>query len=145
MQKFRRLRQRFALAILKPINTAAIIILGFYTFLWGVWLVVPFWSVFESATLYSTMAWIAPEWVWGLIAIATGLVMIHGVLKNAFKELLRAAHVGFFHWLMISILYFEADYQNTGGITALMLAVYCAFIFVNIKTNKDRLDYTPMK
>lgn len=36
---------------------------------------------------------------------------------------------------MISILYFTGDPANTGGITALIFAVYAAFIYLNIKVN----------
>lgn len=65
-----------------------------------------------------------------------GLLMIYGVLRNSFRSLLTGAKVGFYHWFAICLLFFSGDWQNTGGPTATMIAVYCGFVWLNIKVNK---------
>ena len=127
---------KIAKALLKPINTSAVILLGVYTTVWGLWVANPFWTVFSQAPLYSTMASIMPEWAWGSIAILCGLVIVYGVLKPSYKTLTRGALVGTWHWATIAVLYFIGDALNTGGITSLTFAVYAAFVYLNIRVNK---------
>jgi hypothetical protein len=129
-----------AKALLLPINPAAVIILGIYTTLWGLWVANPFWDVFTRAPLYTALdkvppGTIPPELFWGFIAIACGLVIIYGAYKRQYYPLLVGAAVAGWHWLMIATLYFVGDWQNTGGITALALSIYGAFIYVNVRTN----------
>jgi hypothetical protein len=69
--------------MLKPINTAAIIILGAYTILWGLWVANPFWTVFDQAPIYNWMMQVMPEWIWGVVAILVGLLMVYGVLRHS--------------------------------------------------------------
>ena len=93
--------------------------------------------------MFSVISSLAPEWVWGSIAMATGLVTIYGAIKRGYKSLTRGAQVSFWHWLMICIFYFAGDPLNTGGITAGIFAVYSAFIFLNIRVNyKDNKNST---
>lgn len=122
-----------------PINTSAIIILALYTVIWGLWLISPFWATFDHAPLYSFLASIMSEFYWGGIAVACGGVMTAGVLKSSYESLIRGAFIGFVHWLVISIGYFIGDWHNTGGITALTIAIYCGFIYLNLKVNRDNM------
>lgn len=125
--------------LLKPVNTAAILILGVYTLCWGLWLANPFWNVFTRAPLYNFMSKIAPEWVWGGIAVAAGFAIIHGVFRPSYKALIFGALVGYFHWMVIAIMYFGGDWRNTGGLTALTFSVYSGFIWLNItRNNKNK-------
>jgi hypothetical protein len=130
---------RLATKMLEPVNTAAIIILGAYTTIWGLWVANPFWTVFTQAHLYDWMNRLMPEWAWGLIAIVVGLMMVYGVLRHSYRSLTLGALVGYFHWLAIAIMYFGGDWQNTGGITSLIIAIYSGFIWLNITRNKGNL------
>lgn len=129
-----------AKAMLRPINTAAIVIMGAYTFVWGFWIFNPFWDVFRTAKIFSYMAML-PEYFWGGLAMAVGIMMVYGVMKHNYKSLMWGAKVGFYHWTMICILYFFGDWQNTGGVTALMISFYCGFIWLNIRVNKAILVF----
>ena len=135
-KRISRLNTGLATALLRPINTSAIILLGIYTVVWGIWIVNPFWTVFTQAGLYSAMASLMPEFIWGIVALAAGAVICYGVLRPSHMRLLQGSFVGFVHWFLIAIFYFFGDWQNTGGITALFFAIYAAFIFVNLKVNK---------
>lgn len=128
--------------MLQPINTAAIVILGVFTVIWGAWVANPFWDVFTSAKLYSALynfapftTFIPPEIFWGCLAIICGLVTCRGALKRTYRTLTVGSGVMVWHWAMIATFYFIGDWHNTGGITSLVLACYAAFIYLNIKVN----------
>ena len=127
--------ERLAQALLLPINPALVVLLGIYTVVWGFWLANPFWEVFKTAPLYSVMADFAPEWVWGGIALAAGLVIITGAVKRSYGALTRGALVAFVHWFVISSMYFMGDPLNTGGITSFVIALYAAVVYLNIRIN----------
>ena len=82
-----------------------------------------------------------PEYVWGLIALGVGILMIYGVLRNSYRSLTLGAFVGYFHWFIIAIFYFGGDWRNTGGITSLMISIYSGFIWLNITRNKNRMHF----
>lgn len=132
--------EKIAVGILRPINTSLTVIVGGYTILWGLWFICPFWSVLSSAALYSVMAEIAPGYVWGCIAVLAGAIITRGALKPSSANLQWGALAGFFHWFAISMMYFLGDFTNTGGITALVFALYFCVIWVNVKVNRCHYD-----
>jgi hypothetical protein len=136
-------KEHLAGALLKPINPSASVILGVYTVLWGLWVVNPFWSVFARAPLYSVMASLAPEWAWGCFALFCGGMMIYGATNRSFRALTNGAIAVWGHWFIISVCYFFGDWQSTGGITALMLAVYAGFVYLNIRVNYKETQELP--
>lgn len=123
--------------ILQPINSAAILIMGVYSFFWGVWIANPIWSTFDTADVFDAMADSAPEELWGGLAILVGLVIIHGVVKRSYRSLVTGALSGFFFWIIVTTFFFLGNWQNTGGITYLMIAVYCGFIWLNLRINRS--------
>lgn len=137
-------------ALLLPINPAVVVLLGIYTMLWGFWVANPWWDVFDRAPLYDDMQnaafiqWIAaagvpPEVFWGGVALTCGALITHGAIKRSYNSLVRGAIIAFFHWGLISLFYFMGDWQNTGGITAGLMGIYGAFLYVNIRVNfKER-------
>ena len=125
--------------IIQPINTAAVMILGVFTVLWGAWVASPFWEVFTRAAAFEYFQ-IMPEWAWGGIAISAGSAMIYGVLRSSYRSLTMGAMVGFLHWLVITVFFFAGDWQNTGGVTYMMIAVYCAFIRLNLGANRKTFE-----
>lgn len=137
--KVRRALETFAHAAIKPVTSAVVIILGCYTVLWGFWVANPFWSVFEQAPLYQELAQLAPELFWGLLAMFCGAITIWGALRRSYRALNTGAIIAGWHWTMIAIFYLLGDWQNTGGITAGALAVYAAFVYLNIKINHKNL------
>jgi hypothetical protein len=126
--------------LLLPANPSAIILMGLYTILWGLWLINPWWDVFTSADLYSRMSELAPEWLWGLTAIMTGATIVYGAVRPSYKTLCVGAVVGGWHWLMSSAMYFMGNWQNTGGITSLFISLYSVFIYINIRANRDFIE-----
>lgn len=132
--------EKIAVSLLRPLNPSLILVLGGYTILWGLWILNPWWTVFPTAALYAAMASLAPEYVWGGIAVLAGILIIRGALKPSYQNLLTGSWIGFLHWFIIAIMYFIGDWMNTGGITALTFAVYSGIVWVNIKVNKRVYD-----
>jgi hypothetical protein len=128
-------REKLATALLAPINPASVIILGVYTFVWGLWVANPFWEVFGRAPLFDVMNTIAPEVFWGLLAITVGLVVMYGAWKRSYWSLTFGAALGSWHWMMIATFYFLGDIYNTGGITSLAIGVYAAYVWLNLRVN----------
>lgn len=126
--------------LLLPANPSAIILLGFYTMLWGFWLINPWWDVFTSADLFSKMNELAPEWLWGLTAMLTGATIVYGAVSPSYKTLQIGAVVGGWHWGMSSVMYFMGNWQTTGGITSLFISLYSIFIYINIRANRDFIE-----
>ena len=124
---------------MKPINTAVIILLGFATLLWGLWVVSPFWDVFSTAAVYSHLAYL-PEWFWGMFAIISGIVMMWGVARGSWKSLMWGSWIGFVHWFVIDLLYWTGDWQNTAGITVLAFVLYSLLIHINLSVNRKSIN-----
>lgn len=129
--------EKLAQQLLRPINTSFIVIFGFYTVLWGLWIFSPFWTVFTQAPLYAVMASISTEYVWGTIAMAAGLLITRGAFYPSRRNLQWGMFAGALHWFIIALLYFIGDWHSTGGITSLMFAVYAALVWVNVKVNPE--------
>jgi hypothetical protein len=134
--------KNLARKFLAPINVSATIILGAYTVLWGLWVANPFWTVFTQADIFNVLADIGGEYLWGILAIVMGTITVYGVIKPSYGNLTRGAFSMFFQWLTVGICYFLGDWQNTGGITGIMLAVYAAFIWLNLRVNRRRFGWT---
>ena len=126
---------RIAVGLLRPINPYAQIITGTFTALWGFWLLLPQFSVFGSAPLFSKMHQFAPEWAWGTWATICGSLIIASVFKGLYKTLKHALGFAVWHWGTVSIMMWWGDWQNTGGITYTFIAILCAYSFFNIEFN----------
>ncbi|UVK60896.1 membrane protein [Streptomyces phage JimJam] len=123
----------------KPINTAAISIMGAYTFVWGLWLALP-WATFDRSPIYKRMDTLAPELVWGPVAMLIGLLMLRGVWKQSYRALHTGAATGFYYWLVIAVFYILGSWESVGWINAFMVSLYCAFVAINLRVNRKFID-----
>lgn len=124
-----------AQGLLRPINPYANLIMGGLTAMWGAWLLIPYFSVFGRASLYSKMGDFAPEWAWGSWAFVCGLVMIASVFKGMYKTLSKAMGFAVWHWFTVAGMMWWGDWQNANSITYTFIGIYCAYIYLNIKIN----------
>lgn len=131
---------RMAVGLLRPINPYASILLGIFTFLWGLWLALPFETFGRAAALYSKMADIAPEWAWGAWSMAVGIITVVTITLKKKRWLSRAHAFSTWHWGTVSLMMWWGDWQNTGPVTYTMIAVYSAFLYLNVKVNNINFD-----
>lgn len=129
------MNQKVTDALLKPLNPSLIILLGVFTIMWGLWLVAPWWDVLSSADAFQFMDNVGPETVWGIVAIVTGIFTVRGAVSLKVKSLLSGSLVSALHWLMIAILCFLGDWQNTAWLTYFTIATYAAIVYMNIRVN----------
>lgn len=127
--------ERLAKALLLPINPALVIVLGIFTVVWGLWVIVPWSDAFAKAEVYSTLAHLAPEYFWGGFAIFCGLITCYGAVKRLYRPLVRGALASFFHWFIIFVMMVTADIGDPSGVTALVFAVYAGLVGLNIRVN----------
>lgn len=139
MNKIWEKTDQLARGLRKPINAAAISIMGVYTFVWGLWLTLP-WDTFGRSPIYEMMNTLAPELVWGIVAMFIGILMLYGVFKMGYTALHRGALAGFYYWLVISGFYLFGAWQSVGWINAFMVSIYCAFVAINLRVNRKTVD-----
>ena len=123
--------------LLRPLSRGVTVVIAAYTIVWGFWVVNPFWQVFDTAPLYSGLSSVAPEWAWGAFAIICGLASMMTAVSDRWNAptIFTCAAITGWHWSIVGIMYLYGDWHNTGGITALFLAVLCAYVFLNVKQN----------
>ena len=136
----RRILDTIARALLRPMNMGVVLVLGLYTFLWGLWVINPFWHVFGHAALYDMLNAYGGEGFWGAFAIATGTLTTWGATRGRAPYIYWGTGAAGWHWFIIGIFYFMGDWHNTGGITALFLAVLSATVYLNVKVNYTHED-----
>ncbi len=123
----------------KPINTAAISIMGAYTFVWGLWLALP-WATFNRSPIYEFMEGLAPELLWGIAAMCIGTLMLRGVWKQSYRPLHTGAAAGFYYWFVIAVFYILGSWESVGWINAFMVSLYCAFVAINLRVHRKFID-----
>lgn len=131
--------ERIVAGLLRPINPYATGILGLLTFSWGVWIVNPMWSVFQSAPVFSRALEFAPEWAWGSWATACGAIILFAVMTGKFKTLSFALGFAIWHWSTVAGMLWWGDWHNTGGLTYSFIALWTTYAWLNIKINYVRL------
>lgn len=121
--------------LIKPINPYASIILGAMTFIWGLWLLNPFWDVFDSAPIFRLMTGLAPEWVWGLAGSIAGLSLIICNLRRDLIGIAAGLWLVSWFWGTVSLMMWLGDYKNTGGLTYSFICLWSNYAYVNVKIN----------
>ena len=130
---------RIVQGMLRPINPYSTVILGVFTALWGMWVLLP-WPVFEHAALFSRMDQFAPEWAWGGWATLCGLLIVFALMDGDKKPLSFALGFAVWHWWTVSYMLWWGDWQNTGGLTYSFIAIFTTYAYLNFKINFIRND-----
>lgn len=126
--------EKVAVGLLSPINPYASILLGIFTFFWGLWLALPF-DTFGSAAIYSKMDQFAPEWLWAVWAMIVGSVSVYTIIKRKSKLLAKAHGFTAWHWATVASMMWWGDWENTAGPTYTFIAIYSSFCYLNVKVN----------
>jgi hypothetical protein len=118
-----------------PAAQGTLIFVAAYTFTWGLWLLL--FNVFSRAPVYTWLSQVSDEHVFGVAGIVSGLAMAATVLRNRFPWTAYGALIGFVFWGLIGVGYFIGDYQNTSGVTAFGVSAYSAYVYLNIRLNRN--------
>lgn len=125
--------EKIAARLLQPINTSVISILGMFSFLLGVWLMLPFESLAVDVLGNRTY-----ELMVGGLMMIPGLSIIIGALKDKIGLLTFGTGVGFCFWLGFMGMTLLISWQSGWWIVALMIAFYCGFVHLNLRVNKNQ-------
>lgn len=100
---------------------------------YGLWLMAPWWNVFEISSIYNEMSMVAPEWLWGLIALMAGVIKFIGALHNRRQWLRISSMAGFLMWGVIAACYLIAQWHSPTWIIALFLSIQAAHHYLMVK------------
>lgn len=122
-----------------PLNPAMIIVLGTYTAIWGLWVSNPWSNTFDYPP-YHALETVAPRYVWTFFAMACAISIVYGALRGRYKSVITGAWIGFMHWFVVGFILLIGDWTDPAGITTLLIASYCAVIFINVKHNANHFE-----
>lgn len=127
--------ETIARGLIKPLNPYASSLLGMLTMTWGLWIINPFWNVFDTAPVYNEALGFAPEVYWGAWATLCGIIILLSLYFSNAIWLARATGFAIWHWSTVSGMLWWGDWHNTAGLTYMFIAMYSTFIYLNIKIN----------
>jgi hypothetical protein len=128
-------RRGFLRLLMRPINPASIGLQGFFSVLVGFWLMLP-WDTYNLSPTYKWLAALSPDWVPGILLLGAGVIMLWGAWTNRAKPIIVTSWIGYSVWTAISILLLIANAYSILWILAVVPAVHCAFIALNVNLNK---------
>lgn len=127
--------EKFASGVLAPMNPYVSVVLGLLTFVWGLWVLLPFWDVFTRADVYIKALEFAPEWAWGAWATTTGASILVGIYYAHARPLALALGAVTWHWFTVAGMLWWGDWQNTAGLTYTFIGVYSVLAYLNVRVN----------
>jgi len=129
-----------AQGLLRPINQFSPALMGLFTFLWGVWLLMPQWSAFESARVFRFIDSL-PEWAWGATAAVVGILIVVFTALERFTPLYRSLLASNVLFGIVSWFTWWGDWQNTAGLVYMAIAMYAGYLYLNVKINYAKKEY----
>lgn len=93
-----------------------------YCILWGIWLLLP-WDSFSTSEVFRLMANLAPEWVWGIFVLSSGIFHLTAVISNNLKTSLIASLITLFTFTILFVLTAFSNYKATAVVTYFTLLV----------------------
>lgn len=124
---------RAASKMLSPINTAAVGILGFFNLFMGIWISLPFDSLYAPDSF--------PEWIIAAGMLVIGIFIVTGSTREIYRTLIIGTQLSFYYWFLAMGGLLFVNWHDPSWIVALMIAAYSLFVSVNIKVNKDNLPF----
>lgn len=98
---------------------------------YGAWLLLPM-DVFEMDTpVYAQMAKLAPEYVWGNLFLALGVIQMAAWLLGRHLARRILSLVGFFFWILLAFMFLFGDVRSTGVPTYCTVAFLSALCFLH--------------
>jgi hypothetical protein len=115
---------------LVPVSRFSVLLAGFYSFMWGLWVANPMWSTFPQSPVYEVLSWSGSEFAWGLIQMAVGVGLILAAF-DSLRFIKYATFAGFISWLLIAISFAISNFQSPGMWVTGYLAATNAYFFLN--------------
>jgi drug/metabolite transporter superfamily protein YnfA len=93
----------------------------------GIWLLAPWWHTFASSPSYHAMAYVAPEWAWGLVMALIGAAQMAAFVGEHRLSRVTAAWGGIFIWGAIALMFWLGNPDSTGALAYLLFCLASAW------------------
>jgi hypothetical protein len=93
-----------------------------YAFVWGLWILFP-WKSFETSLVYSEMARLAPEWLWGTFYAALGFFQLLVYALDKPKLRIIGMVISMFAFINLTIFAAFGNYQSTASPSFFVMAI----------------------
>ena len=122
---------RLLTLIVRTDTSASGMLVGFWTMVWGIWLLLPF-DLFTDIGVYRNLASLAPEWLWGIVAVLLGGSIIGSIAGHHRQSWL--ALVTFCWYIFIGVQVYQAvGIQATAVPLALVMAAASAWAHLQLR------------
>lgn len=102
--------------------------------LWGTWLLLPF-QTFGSSPVFSVMAVVAPEQVWGVLALASGVFQLVAAHTKRLKWRWYATCLTLFLWMFIDVAFWLTQSYSTASVANLVFVVMSGWALIALSSN----------
>jgi hypothetical protein len=107
-------------------------LLALRTVAWGFWLLLP-WETFQMAPVtYGAFGTLAPEPVWGAVALLVGLFQVAASLADSGRLRAPASVAAAMLWHLIAAMYFVSNTQTVAGISHLLTAMGAGWVALRV-------------
>ena len=117
-----------------------LLILSFGMIAWAGIVLNPAVSTFGASSIYSHMAGIASENVWGVFFLSSGLVMLWGTIKRSVDVMGLGTILGSILWLMLATSYALTSLALTPIVTTGTMALLHAWGWWSVKRNPGTIQ-----
>jgi len=122
---------RLAIFLAKSHTEVGEYILGLFSLLWGIWLLLPVWNTF-SINMFSAFLHVAPEEIWGLAAVSLGVITIFSAAIKDLPMRKTSTFINIIFWLFISFMFLLATPKTTAIPIYAMLALQSFWRYVKL-------------
>lgn len=99
---------------------------GVIALLWGVYVGNPLWDAIAQGARFFTVADFIPEWAWGSMASAIGLVQLGAIVVGSWRARRWTAFALFWFWLLLAGQFGAANFRSP------MILFYITFAFAAV-------------
>ena len=121
-----------------PISRFSVLLAGFYSFMWGLWVFWPWNDAFPTSQIYALLAWTGSELIWGGVNMVIGMALIWAAFDSR-KAMKYASLAGFVSWFLIALSFAFSSPQNAGMWVTGYLAANFAYFYLRLQKEVESL------
>jgi hypothetical protein len=106
---------------------------------WGTWALMPFDS-FSGNSAFRAMAWLAPEWLWGVVFATGGLMQLSNVLHERHRARMLTAFIGSVSWMFAGFMFVAGNYTTPSTVLYFGLAMAEAWCYLRLSIRQKVTD-----
>lgn len=100
-------------------------VLFFVIAIWGLWIVSPWWSSFDTTPTFRVMAAFVDEWMWGVLFAFVGIFGLYATGLGAFRASQNAMAFAAILWCVVSGTFIASNIFSTASVIYPSMALLC--------------------